>query len=171
MNSGADSAAGGPVPPSDRSQLAVRLAVHPFVTGMNPAHLAAFADYATATDFAPGQTIFKEGDDANCFYLLLDGCVALDAGFGAGLVSTIDRLGAGEVLGWSWLFPPYRWHFSARALEPTAAIFLYGTWLRARCDEDPVFAVEVMKRVSAVMLRRLQTTRQRLGRALRAAAD
>jgi len=170
VNPDSDTAAGGPGPLTERTQLAEKLAAHPFFHGMSAAHIAVFAEYATATHFASGQVIFKEGDPANCFYLILDGCVGLEANFEYGLTQDIEQIGAGEVLGWSWMFPPFRWHFGARALERTSAIFIYGTWLLERCDQDSELALELMKRVTGVMMRRLQTTRQRLGRALRASA-
>jgi len=66
------------------------------------------------------------------------------------------------VLGWSWLFPPYNWHFSARAVEPTTAIFFYGTRLREECEDDPAFGFELMKRVAAIVIQRLQVTRVQL---------
>lgn len=137
---------------------------------MKHEHVAVLAEYATATHFATGQIIFKEGDPANCFYLILDGRVALEAHFEHGPTQELEQIGGGEVLGWSWMFPPYRWHFGARALDRTSAVFIYGTWLRERCDQDPELALELMRRVSGVMMRRLQTTRQRLGRALRTSA-
>jgi CRP/FNR family cyclic AMP-dependent transcriptional regulator len=156
--------------PVGREQLRNRLVAHPFFSGMNPGHVAIFAEYATATEFAAGQLIFHEGDPANCFYLILDGRVALEANLAPSGVQVIDHVGAGEVLGWSWLFPPYRWHFAARSLTPTRAIFFYGTWLRERCDQDSDLGLELMKRVTGVIVHRLQTTRQRLGRALRTPA-
>jgi CRP/FNR family cyclic AMP-dependent transcriptional regulator len=66
------------------------------------------------------------------------------------------------LLGWSWLFPPYAWHFSARALESTTAIFFYGTVLREYSEKDHSLGLELFKRMSAVMLRRLQAARQKL---------
>jgi CRP/FNR family cyclic AMP-dependent transcriptional regulator len=153
-----------------RDQLRHRLEAHPFFNGMNPEHVAILAEFATATEFVAGQLIFHEGDPANCFYLILEGSVALEANLPPGGMQVIDHVGSGEVLGWSWLFPPYRWHFAARSLTPTKAIFFYGTWLRERCDQDPRLGLELMKRVTAVIVRRLQTTRQRLGRALRTPA-
>ena len=66
------------------------------------------------------------------------------------------------MLGWSWLFPPYYWHFDARALQPTKAIFFYGTWLRENCERDHDFGYELIKRVSAVVIARLQTVRKRV---------
>jgi CRP/FNR family cyclic AMP-dependent transcriptional regulator len=162
--------AGGARAPAEREQLRHRLEAHPFFNRMNLEHIAIFEEYATATEFVAGQSIFHEGDPANCFYLILEGSVALEASLPPGAGQVIDHLGSGEVLGWSWLFPPYRWHFAARALTPTKAIFFYGTWLRERCDQDPTLGLELMKRVTGIIVRRLQTTRQRLGRALRSPA-
>jgi CRP-like cAMP-binding protein len=71
-------------------------------------------------------------------------------------------LGAGDVLGWSWLFPPYLWHFDARAATPTTAIFFYGTRLRELCDENHDLGYELMKRVSEIVIKRLQATRREL---------
>lgn len=171
MNPDSDTAAGGPGPQTERTQLAEKLAAHPFFSGMSAAHVAVFAEYATATHFVAGQVIFTEGDLANCFYLIYDGCVGLEANFECGLTQEIELIGAGEVLGWSWMFPPHRWHFGARARECTSAIFIYGTWLLERCDQDPELGLELMKRVTGVMMHRLQMTRQRLGRVLRESRD
>ena len=66
------------------------------------------------------------------------------------------------MLGWSWLFPPYYWHFDARAIEPTDAVFFYGTRLREQSEEDPAFGYELMKRVAAIVIKRLQTTRMQV---------
>ena len=74
----------------------------------------------------------------------------------------IDEIHDGDLLGWSWLFPPYAWHFTARALEDTTAIFFYGTVLREYCEKDTALGFELFKRMSAVMLRRLQAARQKL---------
>ena len=71
-------------------------------------------------------------------------------------------IGAGEVLGWSWLIPPYQWHFDARAVEETDAIFFYGTALRARCEDDHDLGYELMLRVAAVVMLRLQSARDQL---------
>jgi hypothetical protein len=65
-------------------------------------------------------------------------------------------------LGWSWLFPPYYWHFDARVLEPTTAIFFQGTRLRIQCDEDHDFGYELIKRLASVAIRRLQAAREEM---------
>jgi CRP/FNR family cyclic AMP-dependent transcriptional regulator len=75
---------------------------------------------------------------------------------------TIETIEAGEVLGWSWLFPPYRWHFSARVVEPTRAIALDGVCLRSKGEADHDLGYELVKRVAQIMMQRLQATRLQL---------
>jgi CRP/FNR family cyclic AMP-dependent transcriptional regulator len=122
------------------------------------------------TQFAPGEPIFREREFANRFYFLLEGEVALESQ-AKGEPGAIESIGAGDVLGWSWLFPPYDWHFSARAVKPTRLIFLYGTWLREHCEQNRDLGYELLKRMAGVMIRRLQATRQRLGAALAAKSE
>jgi CRP-like cAMP-binding protein len=74
----------------------------------------------------------------------------------------IQTLGPGDDLGWSWLFPPYSMHFSARAVEPTTAIFFYGTRLREQCDEDHELGYQLMKRIAEVSTKCLHATQTRL---------
>lgn len=149
-------------------QLQTAIAAHPFARGLKPEHLAALADCAMETQFAPGELIFREGEFANRFYFIIEGEVALESGPN-GIAAIIGTIGAGEVLGWSWLFPPYCWHFAARALKPTRAIFFYGTWLREHCDQNRDLGYELMKRMAEIIIERLQFTRAQLG-AGRAAA-
>jgi CRP-like cAMP-binding protein len=143
-------------------KLEVLLAEHPFLNGMKPEHLATLAASAMQTDFAAGELIFREGEIANRFYLIERGKVALETPTLESSVVPIQILGDNDVLGWSWLFPPYYWHFNARAVEPTAAIFLYGTRLREQCEQDHEFGYELMKRVCQVLIQRLQATRKKL---------
>lgn len=127
---------------------------------MEPRHLQLLAASATRTEFYPGQTIFRSGDPANRFYVILKGRVAVETRDPNGAVRQVQLLGPPEPLGWSWLFPPYYWHFDAVAVEPTEALFFYGTRLRAECQKDHDFGFELMRRVSEVLIRRLQATRQ-----------
>ncbi len=138
---------------------------HPFLLAMSPAHLDALATCAMPTRFEAGQLIFREGEIANRFYLLTEGRVQLEAEAADRPGIPVAELNAGDVLGWSWLFPPYTWNFTARAIEPVKALFFYGTWLRERCEAEPALGYELMKRTSALVIRRLQATRQQLVRA------
>jgi len=139
------------------------LGAQPFLKGMSLKHLKLLVGDAMPVEFKAGEAIFDEGGPANRFYLIRSGQVALqspnDADHDAIPIETIE---AGGVLGWSWLFPPYCWHFDARAITPVKAIFFYGTRLREQCDGDHELGFELMKRVSAVVVERLQATRCRL---------
>jgi len=101
--------------------MAMRVALHPFLAGMNRAHLALLTDCAMVVHFNPGEVIFREGELANRFYLIESGSVILESSGRSADPVVIDKVGAGDLLGWSWMFPPYVWHFTARAAERTEA--------------------------------------------------
>ncbi len=138
------------------------IAEHPFLAGLRPAHQRVLADNAMRMFYQPGEFIFREGDPANRFYLIENGKVSLESHLKDEPPVRIQIIGAGDVLGWSWLFPPYYWHFDASALEPTTAIFFYGTRLREQCDADHDLGYELMSRMAAVVIERLQATRKQL---------
>jgi CRP/FNR family transcriptional regulator, cyclic AMP receptor protein len=139
------------------------MAGHPFLQGLSPHQARLLKDCAMFTMFEPGELVFGQGDPANRFYLILRGEVALESRAVDGRVTPIDIVAGGEVLGWSWLLPPYLWHFDARAVQRTEAVFLYGTPLREQCEIDHDLGYELFKRISTVMLERLQATRKKLG--------
>lgn len=135
---------------------------HPFLDDLQQDHLAILASCAMPTRFVPDQIIFREGDMANRFYLILEGRVGVEMDVPDRPPVLVEHLVAGDVLGWSWLFPPYIWNFTARAVEPVRATFFYGTWLREQCGVKPAFGYELMKRTAQVVIQRLQSTRRRL---------
>ena len=140
--------------------IATRVTFHPFLAGLKREQLALLTDCAMATNSKKGQTIFREGEMANRFYLIETGRVVLESSEGLGNPVIIDTIGPGDLLGWSWMFPPYTWQFTARAVEPTAAIFFYGTILREYCEKDHSLGYELLKRMSVVMVKRLQAARK-----------
>jgi len=147
---------------ADSTALQTVIASQPFFRGFSAEHLDFLASCAMQTEFHDNEVIFQQGDVANRLYLIEDGKIALEterAECGAILIQT---LGAGDALGWSWLFPPCVWRFSARAVAPTRAIFFYGTWLRERCEQDTNFGCKLMERTVQVAIDRLQATRQQL---------
>lgn len=135
---------------------------HAFFAGMSDEHLRVLGELSMPVRFAANELIFHEGDPANRFYLIERGRVALEAHVAERGNIVVEIINAGDVLGWSWLFPPYVWHFDARALDATVALFFYATALREKCEEDPVFGYQLMQRTSMVLLNRLQATRRRL---------
>jgi CRP/FNR family transcriptional regulator, cyclic AMP receptor protein len=142
--------------------MATRVALHPFPAGMNHTQLTLLTDCAMVAHFKPGQVILREGERANRFYLIESGKVVLESREDLGEPMIAETIGAGDLLGWSWMFPPYVWHFTARAIEQTEAIFFYGTILREYCERDPSLGYELFKRMAPIMLRRLQTARDKM---------
>ena len=138
------------------------LEAQPFLKGMAAGQLELLAADSMSAEFKAGEMIISEGGPANRFYLILGGQVVLESSAMEGKVTHIQTLGAGDVLGWSWLFPPYYWHFDARAVTPTQAIFFYGTHLRELCAENHDLGYELMKRVSEIVIKRLQATQGEL---------
>jgi len=135
---------------------------HPFLTGLTPEFYEFLEDCATVRRFASQQQIFHEGGDADHFYLILSGEVALETMVpGCGTV-TIQRLGTGEALGWSWLFPPHQWHFTATTLAPNEVLSFDAEALRAKAAENRDFRDELLTRTVKTLLKRLQSTRMQL---------
>jgi CRP/FNR family cyclic AMP-dependent transcriptional regulator len=147
---------------AEAEPMTTRVALHPFLAGMNRRHLALLTDCAMAVHFKKGQVIFREGELANRFYLIETGKVILESSGGLGDPVVIDTIGAGDLLGWSWMFPPHTWHFTARAVELITAIFFSGTILREYCEKDHSLGYELLKRMSLVMSRRMQAARNKM---------
>ena len=144
------------------SELHKALMDHPFLFGLTSAQVAVLEENAMLKTFAAGEVIFREGEPANRFYLIQSGKVSLESNDRDRQSVNIQEIGAGDVLGWSWLFPPFYWQFDARAVEETRAIFLYGTRLREQCEGDKALGYELMKRMAAIIIKRLQATRAQL---------
>jgi CRP/FNR family transcriptional regulator, cyclic AMP receptor protein len=142
--------------------LSTRVALHPFLAGMNHTHLALLTDCAVARHFDANQKILGEGEFANGFYLIETGKVALGSEAGSGEFIPIKILGAGDLLGWSWMFPPYVRQFTARAIEPVTALFIYAAIVREYCEKDHSLGYELLKRISAVMVTRLQAAHDQM---------
>ena len=138
------------------------VAGHPLLHDLPGDGVRLVAGCARNVAVPPGRRLITEGEPADTLYLLRRGSVAVEVhGPGEGRI-VVETLGPGEAVGWSWLFPPYRWHFDVRATEPVGAVAVDATCLRAKAEEDPRFGYELMKRFGAVILQRLQSTRLRV---------
>jgi len=149
-------------PETQVEPLSTRVALHPFLAGMNHTPLTLLTDCAVARHFKANQKILGEGEFANGFYLIETGKVALESEASFGESIPIQILGAGDLLGWSWMFPPYIWQFTASAVEPTTALFFYAAILREYCEKDHSLGYELLKRISAVMVTRLQAAHDQM---------
>ncbi len=138
------------------------LAAHPFLHGMSPDQLTALAEAASDVNFPAKQRLFEDGGSATRFWLLQSGYVRLDLHVPGQGRMKIDTIGMGELLGWSWLFPPYRWAFGAVAASPVEAFEFDGRTVRAHCVADPALGYEITQRLAYVVAKRLQATRVRL---------
>lgn len=150
-----------PVTEPEKPQITQLLSEHRVFRNLGPQYIKLLAEVAMLKDFSAGEVIFREGDPANRFYIVLDGEVAIESVEGDKTV-TVQTVGPDEVLGWSWLFPPFYWHFDARATKPTRAIFFYGTWIRENCERDHDFGYEMLTRFVPIVIERLQASRRKL---------
>jgi CRP-like cAMP-binding protein len=135
---------------------------HPFFQGFQPEHMRELVTCARDVRFEQGEFLFREGDEARNFYVIREGRIRIelhDARQGAVAVQTVER---DDVLGWSWLVPPYLWHFDARALRTSLAVALDGERLRELCEKDHSLGYELMRRMAGIMEQRLQATRLQL---------
>jgi CRP-like cAMP-binding protein len=135
---------------------------HPFFAGLGEDVIALVAGCAVNTHFRAGELLFREGEPADTFYVLRRGRVSLEVRPPAGPPVVVDAAHADDVVGWSWLVPPHRWLFDARATEETSAIAFDGGCLRGRCETDPAVGYALLQRVVRVMSDRLQSARVRL---------
>ena len=142
--------------------LAELVSAHPLLAGLPGHGVASVAGCAQNVSFKAGDLLLAEGDPANTLFLLRRGRVAIEVHSPGRGPMVIETVGPGAVVGWSWLVPPYRWHFDARAVEAVGAVAVDGACLREKAEADPEFGYALMQRVVSVLLERLQMTRLRL---------
>ncbi|MHB1504749.1 MAG: cyclic nucleotide-binding domain-containing protein [Acidimicrobiales bacterium] len=112
--------------------------------------------------FGPGHLIAAEGEPATTLHLVTEGRARIETHDPARGPLVVETVGPGHLIGWSWMFPPYRWQFDVRAMEPVTTIAADAACLRSRAEADPRFGYELMLGLTSVMLSRLQGTRLRL---------
>jgi len=132
---------------------------HPFFAGLDEAFVELVVGCAKNVRFEPGAYLCREGSPADQLYLIREGRVVLEiAAPGRGAI-VFQTVGAGEIVGISWLFPPYRWNYDVRAVERVRAISMDATCLRDKCEADHTLGYDVMKRLVPILMQRLQATR------------
>lgn len=152
--------------PGHHDELAARLAAHPFTDGLDASHVDALAELAGEVTLRRGEFVFRHGRPADTLYLLTAGDVALEIGVPGREPLTIQTLHEGDVLGWSWLWPPYEWHLDAHARSDVRALAVDAVALRHQLTTDPVMGCVVAMRVGGVLVDRLRHARDQLASAV-----
>ena len=138
------------------------LGAQPFLRGLSDQHLTRLATLCKHIAVPARHRLFEEGATADRFWLIDAGQVKLDAMVPGGSRLIIESLGRGEIVGLSWMMPPYQWGFGAITAQPTQAFEFDARAVRDACDDDPALGYEISRRFSVAVVRRLQATRARL---------
>lgn len=142
--------------------LETMIAEHSFFQGLSEEYLAFITGCAKNVRFAPNQFLFQEGEVADRFFLVRRGLISLEIfvpGHGPVSIQTVTEH---EIIGWSWMVPPFRWRYTARALEMTRAVEFDAICMRAKCEEDHDLGYALMLRFAGIISQRLQATRLQL---------
>lgn len=135
---------------------------HCFTRDLPPSVRDVVAQHSRLRDFPEGTWLFREGSPATEFHLVVSGRVAVSMHTPGAGEQVVDTVEACETVGWSWLVPPYRWFFDARAVTDVTAVTVDAVALRDRAEDDPAIGYALLRAVNAVMLARLQAARVRL---------
>ena len=138
------------------------LQAQPLLAGLGPERLGRLLPYASEVQIAAGDVLFQQGQVADAFYILRTGSVQIGVPAINGPGVEVQTLGAHDVLGWSWLIPPYQWTFEAKSLTPSTLLRFDGKAILQECERDPALGYALMKIFAALMSVRLQAARLRM---------
>ena len=138
------------------------LSTHPFFAGLSPEVIGFLTRCASEQQIQPGEVLFRQGERARQFYLIRNGRIVIEIPAITGPTLQVQSLGADQILGWSWLIPPYKWNFQARAEVPTTLLVFDGDAVRDHCEAESNFGYPLLKRFAALMAERLEVARQKL---------
>jgi CRP/FNR family cyclic AMP-dependent transcriptional regulator len=134
----------------------------PIFSGLDQRHLELIAGCGGNEHADAGAYLYREGQSAECFYLIREGAIALEIDAPGRGAIVVETLGAGEITGFSWLFEPFRWQFDARAIAPVRLVGFDGLCLRNKCEADHELGYQLMRRFATTAINRLQATRLQL---------
>jgi CRP-like cAMP-binding protein len=134
-------------------------ASHGFIKGLSEHHRMRLATGVKPFRASVGEYLAREGEPAHAFYLIQEGHVAIGVQLSKNDAVPIQMIGPGEIVGWSWLLPPYRWQFDARATDGVHGLSFDGAWLRELCEQDYALGYHVLKQLLAVVTSRLVASR------------
>lgn len=138
------------------------LSTHEFFSALSADIVKLLCEYANIREIKKGQILFQQGEYANKFYIVRNGRISVQIPALMGPTLEVQALCKNQVLGWSWLISPYQWHFQAKAEEDSTLLEFDGAALLVRCEQEPKFGYELLKRFAALMSERLDASRQKL---------
>jgi CRP-like cAMP-binding protein len=138
------------------------LAAHKFFSGLSDDVLKFLCEHSSACEIKKGQILFRQGENADKFYVVRNGRISIQMPAIMGPNLEIQTLGEDQVLGWSWLISPYKWSFQAIAEEDSELLMFDGKTILARCEQEPKFGYELLKKFAALMSIRLDAARQKM---------
>lgn len=141
---------------------AENLSAHEFFSELSEDTLKFLYECSRTLVIKKGQILFQQGERADKFYLVLSGRISIQMPAIMGPTLEIQALGNGQVLGWSWLIAPYKWHFQTRAEEDSELLQFDGAAIRARCEQEPKFGYEMLKKFAGLMSERLNASREKM---------
>ena len=145
------------------NQLIVKyLSTHDFFSGLSEDALKFLCECASTYEIKKGQILFRQGERADKFYVARNGRISVQIPALMGPNLEIQSLGKDQVLGWSWLISPYQWSFQAKAEDDSELLEFNGTAILTRCEKEPKFGYEVLKRFAALMSERLEAARLKM---------
>jgi len=145
-----------------KSGLDTILQEHPFFKDMEPTYLQTLSGCAKNERFEAGEYVAHEGEQADKFYLIRSGTVALEFDAPGREPIVIETLHTGEILGWSWLVPPFKWSYDLRATELSRLVSMDAACLRKKVDKDHSLAYDLYRRFTTIMARRLHAAHLQL---------
>lgn len=142
--------------------IAKYLSSHYFFSGLNPEFIEFLARCANQRQLKQDEILFRQGERAHQFFLLRKGSISIEIPAITGPMLEVQNLEPDQILGWSWLIAPYQWNFQARAVESSEVLEFDGDAVLARCEEEPKFGYELVKRFSSLMSERLNAARRKM---------
>ena len=138
------------------------LSTHEFFSELSVDFMKLLCESVSTLEIKKGDVLFRQGERADKFYIVRNGRIEVQIPAIMGPTLEVQTLGTDQILGWSWLISPYQWHFQAKAEEDSKLLEFDGTAILARCEQEPKFGYELLKRFAALMSERLDVSRQKM---------
>lgn len=144
------------------ADVSAQLRQQPFFADLDESVIKELSQCAAPRSLERGDVLFRQGEISDAFYLVTGGEILIEIPAISGPALEIQRLTEGQILGWSWLIPPYKWTFQARAEADTDLLEFDGAAILSHCEDNPAFGYVVLKKFSALMSERLEAARRRM---------